>query len=339
MKIKFILFLVASLTVMSCQENNTAKLEDNTADRSPFQQQMDSINSVIKSDPNNPALYFERAKMHYGNKDLVSSLSDVGRSLKLDSANAEYFMLYADLKLLDKESRASKDALLYANAIDPNNVDVLVRLGELFMVVQDAEESFKYLNQALKLDVYNSTAYRLKGFNYKYLGDTTNAVSSFQTAVEQNPNDYDSYMQLGLLYSSAQHDLALDYYNNALKVRPTSYEALYAKGLHQQVTGKPRNAINTYRQLIALNQEYFDAWYNIGYIYLEMIDKFDSAAYSFTKAIEVGPSRYGTALYNRGLSYERMGDLEKAKAEYEKALEADPQFDLAARGLSRVMGE
>ncbi len=339
MKKELIILLVFGLYFASCQENNTAKLESQEPTSSAFKNEFDSISNLIKSSPNNPDLYFARAKAHYGNKDIASSLSDVGRSLKLDSNNAEYYMLFADLKLLQKESRASRDALIKAHKIDPNNVDVLIRLGELYMVVQDAEESFKYLNKALKLDVYNADAYRLKGFNYKFLRDTTNAVSSFQTAIEQDPNDYGSYMQLGLLYSSVEHDIALDYYNNALKVRPTSYEALYAKGLHLQVTGKPREAIYTYRKIIELNEAYFDAWYNIGYIYLELIDKYDSAAYSFDKAIEFGPRGYVTAIYNKGLSYERSGNLEQAKSEYEKALQADPQYDLAARGLGRVLSE
>ncbi|MDB4103954.1 tetratricopeptide repeat protein [Salibacteraceae bacterium] len=336
---EFIFLLVMGLTFASCQENNTAKLESDQPQSSAFKNEFDSISSLILASPNDPELYFERAKAHYGNKDLVSSLSDIGRSLKLDSSNTEYYMLFADLKLLQKESRASRDALLKALEIDPNNVDVLIRLGELYMVVQDAEESFKYLNQALKLDVFNSTAYRLKGFNYKYLRDTTNAVSSFQTAIEQDPNDYDSYLQLGLLYSSIEHDIALEYYDNALKVRPTSFEALYAKGLHFQVTENSRSAINTYREIISINEAYFDAWYNIGYVYLEQLNEYDSAALSFSKAIEVGPKNYVSAIYNKGLSHERAGELEQAKKEYEKALAANPQYDLAARGLSRILNE
>ena len=60
------------------------------------------------------------------------------------------------------------------------------------MLVEEYESSFRYLNEALKVDIHSATAYRLKGFNYKYAGDTVNAVSSFQTAIEQDPNDYDS---------------------------------------------------------------------------------------------------------------------------------------------------
>jgi tetratricopeptide (TPR) repeat protein len=333
-----ILVGVAAL-ISSCDENNTARLDNGSREQAAQNDPFDSINNVIKERPNDADLYFERAQMHYAERNVASSLADVGRALRLDSLNPDYYILMADLKLINKESRDSRDALLKAYAIDPTNVDVLLKLGELYMVVRDADASFKYLNEALKEDVYNATAYRLKGFNYKFLGDTLNAISSFQTAVEQDPEDYDAYMQLGLIYAEVGQPLAEDYFNNALKVRPQSIEALYAKGLFLQTQDQPREAISVYDNILAINQDYFEAWYNIGYVHLEMLQNFDSAAYNFNQAIATGPRDYFTAIYNRGLSREREGNLKQAAEDYRAALKINPQFDLAARGLSRVLGE
>lgn len=326
---------MVAILCIRCQDNNTARL-DSANDR-PAADPFDSINTLIRNSPNEAGLYFERAKMHYEQHDLASSLSDVGRALRLDSNNTDYYLLLADLQLINKQSRETRNTLLKAHGKDPKNVDVLLKLGELYMIVQDARESFKYLNMALQLDVHNATAYRLKGFNYKYLGDTVNAVSSFQTAVEQDPGDYDSYMQLGLLYSIRLHPLALDYFNNALKTQPNSLEALYAKGLFLQNTGEERLALATYDKIIELNKEYFNAYYNKGFIYMEYLNAYDSAAAEFTKALEFGPPNYVQAVYNRGLAYERSGDLAKAEADYREALKMEPQYDLAARGLSRLL--
>ncbi len=334
-----IILVSTAILIAGCDENNTARLDNGSTQQAAQNDPFDSINNVIKDRPNDAELYFERAQMHYGQRDIASSLADVGRALRLDSLNPSYYMLLADLKLINKESRGSRDALLKAHAIDPRNVDVLLKLGELYMVVQDAENSFKYLNLALKEDVYNATAYRLKGFNYKFLGDTLNAISSFQTAVEQDPEDYDAYMQLGLIYAEAGQPLAEDYFNNALKVRPQSIEALYAKGLFLQTQGEPRAAIDVYNQILTVNEDYFEAWYNIGYVHLEMLQNYDSAAYNFNQAIATGPRDYFTAIYNRGLSREREGNLKQAAEDYRAALKINPQFDLAARGLSRVLGE
>lgn len=320
----------------ACGENGTARLED-TSNASEVSSPLDSLNALIKNSPNDASLYFERAKVHYGRKDIASSLSDVGRSLRLDSTNAEYYIMLADLKLINKQGRASRDALLKVHRIDPKNVDVLVKLGELYMVVLDADASFKYLNLALQEDVYNAAAYRIKGFNYKFLGDTVNAISSFQTAVEQDPNDYDAYMQLGLLFAEGKQELAIDYFNNAIKISPNSLEARYAKGLYYQTNQRPREAIQTYDEILELNPAYFDAWYNIGYIHLEYLQQYDSAAYCFNQAISYGPEKYFPAIYNRGLSREMMGELKLAEEDYRATLKINPQYDLAAHGLNRIL--
>ncbi len=326
--------LIVVLAV-ACNENPTPKLENQND--APELTIYDSLNTEIKKDPNNPSLYFERAKAHYADRDMASSLSDVGRALALDSGMIQPYLLLADLKLIGNQSREARESLMKALEQEPKNVDVLVKLGELHMLVEDYDNSFKYLNDALKEDVYRSDAYRLKGFNYKFLGDTVNAVSSFQTAVEQNPEDYDSYMQLGLLYASANHKLALDYFNNALKVRPESMETLYAIGYFHQNNGSAREALMTYERILELTPNYFNAWYNRGYVYLQLVEDNDSAALMFTKAIETGPNGYFAAYHNRGLAYERANQLEKAEADYRKALEINPQYDLSALGLSRIL--
>ena len=55
---------------------------------------------------------------------------------------------------------------------------------------------------------------------YKDLGDTAKAISSMQTAVEQDQQYYNAYMQLGILCAAQRNKLAVDYYKNALKVIP-----------------------------------------------------------------------------------------------------------------------
>lgn len=321
------------ITIFASCTSENGKIKDQPTG---FSSPMDSVNSLIKSDPNNSVLYYERAIMHYDNRDLSSSMSDVGRALKLDSSNVDFYLLLSNLKLLSKQSRESRNALIKAYNQDPLNIDVLLKLAEIYMLVENYEESFRYLNEALRVDIHNATAYRLKGFNYKYSGDTVNAISSFQTAIEQDPKDYDSYLQLGLLYSIPLKPIALDYYNNALLVRPSSLEALYAKAYHLQLIGESREAINLYNQIISLNEDYFNAHYNKGYVYLEHLNKYDSAVFAFTEAIEHGPKNYFQAVYNRGLSYERSNKIDNAEIDYRLALDINPQYDPAAEGLSRI---
>ena len=323
------LYLLLLISIVGCGETKTIVEE-------AYENPVDSISAIIKGDQGNSDLYFERSKAYFQLGDVPASLSDVGRALSLDSSKADYYIFLASLKIINKQSRESRDALLKAYEINPDNVDVLVKLGELYMLVDDYANSFKYLNEALRVDVNNATAYRLKGFNYKYAGDTVKAVSSFRTAIEQDPEDYDSYLQLGLLFSIPLEPIALDYYNNALRVKPNSLEVMYAKAFHLQRAGEVRSAIRLYDEIIELNPNYFNAHYNKGYIYLEYLAKYDSASMAFTESINYGPEKYFQALYNRGLAKERADFTTEALEDYKMVLEMNPQYDLAAMAISRI---
>ena len=71
---------------------------------------------------------------------------------------------------------------------------------------------------------------------FKEVGDTAKAVSSFQTAVENNPDYYEAYLQLGMLYYSILDPLALNYLDNAINLNPKSVIGLYTKAMYFQKT-------------------------------------------------------------------------------------------------------
>ncbi|MFK5173600.1 tetratricopeptide repeat protein, partial [Propionibacterium freudenreichii] len=74
-----------------------------------------------------------------------------------------------------------------------------LKLSEIALLLKDYANSIKYANDALKIDVFNPTAYFLKGMTYKYGKDTNNAISSFQTAIEQDNQYYKAFVELGFL--------------------------------------------------------------------------------------------------------------------------------------------
>lgn len=59
------------------------------------------------------------------------------------------------------------------------------------------------------------------------------------------------------------------------------------------------------------------------------VGRFDEALTSFTKAIELNPTSQGPSYFGRALTFEKMGRLERARLDVEKAMS-----DMEARGLS-----
>ena len=171
--------------------------------------------------------------------------------------------------------------------------------------------------------------------DYKMAGDTAKAVSTFQTCVEQNPDHYNGFIQLGLIYASINDDIAIAYYNNALQIYPLSTEALYNMALYYQNTERIALADKTYDKIIETNPEYFIAYYNKAFLRLVYSTDYDSAIYFFDKTLDYDET-YFEAFYNKGYAYELKGDNKNAAAGYKSALALKPDFTLAAKGLNRV---
>ena len=67
------------------------------------------------------------------------------------------------------------------------------------------------------------------------------------------------------------------------------------------------------------------------------MDKFKEAAADLDEAVQADPQN-ALAWTTRGQAYERLGDKDKAKASYSRALAIRPKDEAARSGLARVGG-
>jgi len=303
----------------------------NSISENPFNE----INQKIITNPNDDKLYAERAALHVAQNDYESAVNDLERSIKIDTTNADHYVLLSTIKFRNKQPKEALQLLQKAVKINPTHVMANLKLGELYMYAENYEQAFKYINTCLKQDVYNAEAYFLKGMIYKAAQDTAKAVSSFQTCVEQNPDYYDAHLQLGIIYASVNDELALAYYNNAIAIRPKSTEALYNKALYLQTSQNLSEADNIYKSILKIDPNYYIAYYNMGFLRLVYSEDYDSATQLFSIAIEKDP-KYFEAYYNRGYAFELMNQNKKALEDYKKALEIKPDFTMAAKGVTRL---
>ena len=341
MKFRRILLLliaaVVSASVMSCGNNpgdDNGSTDTTSADSAPAA--LEALNKQLLADPNNPDLYHQRAKYHLEkNKDVNSALRDMGSALKIDSTKADYFLTLSDLYFTMNKTGNAKAALEKAIEVDPKNTEAMLKLAELYLYVRKHQESINYINQALKIDQYNARGYFMKGMNYKEIGDTSLAISSMETAVEQDPQYYAAYVQLGLLYAAKKNPLAESYYNNALRLKPNSLEVLYNKAKFYQDMGNWNAAIQGYTELLKLDPSYKYAHFNLGVIHLVNLKVYDQALTHFSNAIQSDPN-YKEAYYGRGTAYQSLGDVQNAAKDYSAALRIDPSYEPAAQALKAL---
>ena len=258
------------------------------------------------------------------------------KKIILDSNNLIYYVIKAQAYY---DHKRIIDSRIWAEKVidkDPENIKANILLAWIFLIGENHEAVMKYANTALKTDPYNAEAYLVKGMSYKDIGNFKGATSNFRTATEQDNDYFEAWLQLGLLYDIADDPLAAEFYKNALRIDSNNLDALYDYGLHLQNRDLSYPAMRQYEHILRVNNGYQNAYYNMGYIYLEQLDDMDSAGYFFDKVLALNPYHY-KALYNRGLAYERSDHPDLALIDYEKALEIKPDFELAAIGKGRLV--
>jgi tetratricopeptide (TPR) repeat protein len=297
-----------------------------------------SFNDKIKKNPNDPELYLSRAKYLLTERnDPEAALADMKRVFLFDSTKADYHFVISDVYFALNKFSKVKESLNMCVDLDPYHVDGRMKLAEMELYLKNYKEVLNNLDFLLKKDMFNAKAYFIKGMAFKETGDTAKAISSFQTTVEQDPDYYHAYMQLGLLHYEKRNKLALDYFTNALKIQPKSIEALYGGAMFCQDNGMYEKAKEAYFNILDIDPAYKNAHYNLGYIHSEYLNDFKSAVMHFSNAVQFAPDYY-EAWYMRGYAYERMKEFSKAQSDYRKSLEINPDYTLAAKGLSRVGG-
>lgn len=297
--------------------------------------ELKTINEKILNDPNNAVLYNERARIYLKLQLLEDAIYDSKRSLRIDSTKAEFYITEADIFFAANETRNAKEVLEKVVKKFPKNTEGLLKLGELFFIVKQYENAFTKINEALKLDQNIPKAYYLKGDIYKEIGDTAKAISSYETAIEQDNQNFNSFLNLGLIYSARKSPLALEYFNNALLVKPGNMDVLYAKAKLLQDIGKMDEAIASYQMILKLEPAHAFSLYNLGAIELELNKNLKGALEYFSKSISANP-KYAEAYFARGVCYEELNDINNAKADYQMCLQLKPNYEPAVSALNHI---
>ena len=311
---KVLFYIVFALVLASCYNNgnNTPAVSAEGSGASDKQTPPDStlaaINQRIAADPNNFKNYLDRAKYYTSQGLFDNAFQDIARAVTADSTKAEIFLVKGDLYWKRQQIKEAYNEYARCIELDANNTDCLLNKAGIDIAYRNYDQARDQINNALKINEFLPYAYYLRGRMYKELRDTNMAASSYKTAIEVDPNYYDAYIEVGLLYAEQKNDLAKEYYNSAIAIKPASIEAWYNKAMFLQETGfkdkkRYNEAFACYDSILKIDKNFVASQFNKGYIFLEYKQQYDSAAFYFTRAIQQYP-QYKQHYYNRDLSYE-----------------------------------
>ena len=277
-------------------------------------------------------------------------LGDVYASLgKFEDAITEYKMaIWLDclnIQAYRHLAAAYEELGDYDNAVEvyeklvqlmPTMPDVHSNLANILFVKGDIDGAIAHFQTAITLNPrkeWTSVVNQTLGFIYQESKqDLDAAITSYQSAYLQTPDDIDIYVNLGsAFYDKEDFNNALAVYRNALDLQPKNAQIHCNLGFLYWGNGNIDEAIKEYELAIEYNPYYDIAYNNLAVIYLDDLGQVRKAIELFEKSIECN-ANYALAQFNMARAIAITGDKIEAARLYQNAQninnvtnEMDPQ--------------
>ena len=329
-------FCILSLSaIFSCHRKQQDKKENvKNKKEDTISPMIAELASKIKNDPKNLKNYKERAKLYEKQNKFYYAVKDMLTVVSTDSSHFEDFNYLGDLLFKAKAIKKSLEMFGKSIALNPSNDYAFLKTGEIYLYLQDSRNSLKFLGKALENNKYNPETYFFIAYNYMERKDTAKAILNFQASVDADADYFNSQMNLGLIYAARRNKLALNYYNNALRLKPGSIEVLYDLGKFYQDIDSLNKAKDYYEQILSQVEDHKSTNYNMGYICFRK-GEYDKSIQFFSTAISKLPT-YKQAYFGRALAYLKVNNKEMARNDLKKVIELDPKDKDAVAELNKI---
>ncbi len=256
----------------------------------------------------------------------------VRQALRLTDPNAQIEVLNQALEIDDKHL----DALFYRGIAQYNlenydaaildftkiifyepDADSYYNRGNCKFNLEDYQGALLDYEKALTLDSDLIGAYFNLGNAKFYAEDYKGAVDSFSKMIRFFPNDYKSYSQRALAYMELKdYKKAFSDFGACILIRPSS-ESYYNRGFALLQINYYKEAKGDFLKAIEKNPENTPAFFYLG-VSQFLLGEFQPSIKSLTFATNKDQMDYD-AHFGLAMGYHYIGDVEKAKAKFERA--------------------
>jgi tetratricopeptide (TPR) repeat protein len=292
-------------------------------------------------DPGNPQALalFRRAAKLGADGQTDKALADYAEAVKADPKTPLAFLgrgvLLATRKRGYERAIEDFDKVL---ALEPNNVDALIRRGDAFSNLGDAGRAMIDLNLAVALAPEGATAFLIRGLAQARRDNRSAARRDYIAALAIDPGSADARVNLAALdLLEGKYEAAVRELDQAIAIDARNALAYYNRGYARFALGRYDKAITDYNAAIVL-QPRFGAAYNnralvraiLGHDLVMALNDGDDALRLLPINLDVRETR--------GFIYLKLGDPALALHEYNAVLDIDPNqaVSLYGRGLARI---
>jgi tetratricopeptide (TPR) repeat protein len=186
----------------------------------------------------------------------------------------------------------SVDYILKAVALSPDDANVNLTAGRIFMQKQEFETALPYIQKAVELEPSNTQSIRNLAQIYydlalldssRYTERLEKSIQTYEVAIDKEMDrevKADLYFNLGILYTKADNLEEAEYnFMNALDENPDDIEAVMGMAQVFENAEKWRKAEKFYRELIAVDPDNPDHYRGMSRVLLQQGEPDESLRY------------------------------------------------------------
>ncbi len=216
--------------------------------------------------------------------------------------------------------------------VPSDSADAEFRLGRDLQQQSKFVGAIECYERALRIEPNYAAAHSNLGVVKQQTGRLPEAIAHYRQALEIDRNLAETASNLGsALADAGETEEAIAEYERALSLNPNCAEALINLGLLREEQGDVAEGVRCYEQAIQVNPNCAAAYLNLGIALEERGEEgeaganYDRAIANYERAIDLDPN-YFDALHNLAYCSIRQGRVADAIAYYDRALALQPNL-------------
>lgn len=176
-----------------------------------------------------------------------------------------FFRALGDSFMLKNEYRKAVKEYLVSLMIEKNNILAYKGASKAYKNLKEYDKAIKHLKSARNVYGFDSEIYYELGLNYLLSADNLNAQKNFIRTIKLSPENKNAQIKLALTHElSGEDDMAILVYNTIIEKNPTYIPALSNLASLYIEQEKYLEAINLFKQILKINEEYYRANLGLG---------------------------------------------------------------------------
>ncbi|MEM7375266.1 MAG: tetratricopeptide repeat protein [Bacteroidota bacterium] len=254
------------------------------------------------------------------------------------SAESEEVQAMVSLMLTQCYDQAGQydQALAYYSQLaelNPKDPKVYIDRAGILTRMESFDDALKDYNQALRLDRDNISALIGRGILYHKQEGYQRALADFGRVLKMNPGWAPVYLSRAETFISIHRFRdAMNDYNKAIQLRPGYAQAYYGRACLRESRGDLQNALADIVEALDANPGYIEALLFRGDVYTKR-SEWEQALEAYSEVLK--QQRSANAFHKRAYVYQRMGQIDKALTDLNRAVDLRPTLETAwfDRGL------